>query len=488
MDSRRVARSQWILLSAQAARLLLYLLISTMLGRALAPAGLGFVALLSALLLIVQELLDMGTSFVTSRGIAQQPDAERNALNVLLAWRRWLAAGLALLLLGLTLQGAFSHDAEQRAVMTLAALALLLLHLNAYQPVFQIRQAFGRVVALGLASQLLFLLGGLALLQFARDGRIAGLAIGTLFALLLIARELVLLLGCRWLAIRMLGYRLRSGWLNGGIPALLRRAGTFGLAGLCYRLSALSGVFFIWSLNSPEALGRFNAAQRLYGPLAESAWLFATPLLTALSVDAKTRPWALGLKLQALTQLLLALACMLAVSGQYLASFVLELLYGPTYVAGPHSAVQILQALSLAGACAILTPLLAVAHIALGLDRLVLLVSVAGLGVGLAANLVLVPRLGPLGAALALCLSEGCVVLALLASAARRRELRPDPGWLPCLLPAALLLPLLQALRTSAGAQLLACLLVIPLGLLALRRLPSQRALRAALARPGSSP
>ncbi|RYF39413.1 MAG: hypothetical protein EOO25_15055, partial [Comamonadaceae bacterium] len=202
------------------------------------------------------------------------------------------------------------------------------------------------------------------------------------------------------------------------------------------RLSALAGSFFIWGMLTPQALGSFSAAQRLFAPVTEAAWLFATPLIAAMSM-VQAQPRIFRMQLTALTQLLVACSCGIAVAGQYVAPLVLQLLYGQQYSQGPASAVAVFQWLSLALGFALVTPVLAVACLAQGRERLLMQASLAGLALNLALNAVLVPAQGPLGAAMAWCASEALVMLTLLVSAVRRADVSAGWDWLAYLAPAA---------------------------------------------------
>lgn len=483
MQTSRVSRSQGILVAAQLARLGLFVVTTSVLGRWLTPADFGFVALVSTLFLVSQEVLDMGTSAVVTRRVAQHPGEERQALQALLSWRRLAALGLSAIALSLAFFG-MGADSGQRLVLVLAALALSLLCLNAYHVVFQTRQAFGKAVSLGLGAQIVFLLSGVVVLRGGSGGSFAGMAGGSVMGLLVVVRELLQVFASRTVAVALLGAKLRAAWLDPGIGVLLRRSGAFGAAALSYKLSALSAPLLVWIWSTPQALGQFNAAHRLLGPFTDTAWLFATPLIAAMSVHTRTRPSALRLQLRSLVQLMLALACIVAVSAQWVAPRVLKLLYGSTYGEGEFSSVGILRWLGVAGAFAIVTPLLAVACLAQHRERFLLLVSTSGLVLSLAGHCVLIPQAGPQGAAMVLSAAEAWVMLALLTGAVRRGDLRLGVDWLVFVAPAALLAAVLPWLAAWPAAQLTLCVVAVPLSLVALRGLPGQRAARAALALP----
>ncbi|RYF40380.1 MAG: hypothetical protein EOO25_12745, partial [Comamonadaceae bacterium] len=209
MSGAPVGRSQRILLGAQLVRVMLFILTMTILGRWLSPAELGFVALVSSLFLVGHEVMDLGTTAVTTRQVAQAPRSESASLNALLAYRRLVGAALAVAVL-LVACSDFVQEDWQRLVLGGAALSMLLLHMSAYHVVFQTRQAFGWASALGLAIQLGFLLATAGVLKLNLLGLLSALGAGAAMGLLVVAREVMQVIASRWLAVKLLGARLRA--------------------------------------------------------------------------------------------------------------------------------------------------------------------------------------------------------------------------------------------------------------------------------------
>jgi len=228
------------------------------------------VALITSIYLVALEMLDMGTTAVATREIAAQPARERETLAALLALRRLLSAVVLAAIIGLACSNYVAED-SQRIVLVVAGCGLFLLHLHVYSLVFQLRQAYGRLAALALASQLAFLVACAAALRFHAGGVVVGL--------LVVAREVLQVLASRWMAVRMLGQQLRAPWLQPEIWRLLKAGWMIGVAGLSYKFATYAGGFILWEISAPEALASFNAAQRLLAPMADMAWLFVTPLI-----------------------------------------------------------------------------------------------------------------------------------------------------------------------------------------------------------------
>jgi O-antigen/teichoic acid export membrane protein len=465
--------SQAILVSAHVTRLALSLAIASLLGRKLAPADFGFVALVSSIYIVAVEILDMGTTAVATREIAAQPARERESLTTLLALRRLLSAAVLVAVIGL----AFSDYVERndhRIVLVAAACGLFLLHLHAYQLVFQVRQAYGQVTAMALATQVGFLLASAAALQVHAGGAVIGL--------LVVGREFAQVLGSRWVAVRQLGYRLRAPWLKPAIWPLLKAGWMIGVAGLSYKLATYSGGFILWSLAAPEALASFNAAQRLLVPMSDMAWLFAAPLMAAMSGAVTHGEASFRVQLEGYVKLLLVVSTLVAVAGYFLAPFVLRLLYGELYAAGPWSAVGVFRWLALACLFALVSPVLIVGEMARGHAVALLSIGIACLGLNLAGNAWAIPMLGAEGAAIVLASCEAFVLLVLLARSASRRELRFDRSWVAYIAPAALLGVALWLLVDAPLGQLAIACAWAPASLLAIMQLPAQKACRASLA------
>ncbi|RZJ14349.1 MAG: hypothetical protein EOO54_19415 [Haliea sp.] len=475
-----VGRSQFILVGGLAARLTLFVIITSFLGRGLSAADFGFIALVFGIFLVAHELIDFGTTALVTRRVASQPQIEFETLNTLFAWRRLLCIALALLMLAGSFALALGFD--QQCVLVIAAFALLAMPLTSYHVIFQTRQAYGQATLLGLGSHLAFLLASAAVLHLTPEHVPSGWSSGAMVGLLVVVRELVQLAGSRALARRMLGRTLSAAWRDPGIGQLLRSTINYGLAGVGYKLSALSGSFFVWILAGPQALGSYGAAQRLFTPQTEAAWLFATPLIAAMSLDAVQQNKVMHAKLTALTQLMLALSSGVAVCGLFLAPTILQWLYGVRYADGATSSVATFQWLSLAMTFALVTPVLAVACLVHRRETQLMQISFAGLAATVLGNLLLVSQHGAQGAAMAWCAGEAVVMLTLLTLALVQGDLKTGWDWLVYLVPGALLAIVLSLLSPWPLAQFIGGALVLGAGLLLLRRLPPQQAARTAYA------
>lgn len=473
-----VARGQLYLLLAQLARLALFLLVTRYLGSRLAPGDFGFFALVSSLFAVTLEVLDAGTSAAVTRAIAQQRVPEHEALATVLAWRRLLALALALACLGLAVSPV-AGAGTQRIIVLAAAVGLYSLHLSAYQMVFQIHQTYGKPLLLGLALQVAFLCGSLIALKYAA---------GAWIALLVVVREIAQVIGSRWLAIQVLGTRIQARLSRVRLQQLWRETWQFGVCALLYKLAFHAGTFAIWLLASPEALGSYSASVRLFSPVVDLSWAFATPLIAGLSLIAHESSATFRAHLRAHIHFHLGTALVFATCGWMLAPVILEVLYGTRYLSGTLSSLDTFRWLCLAFSFAILTPVLVVATLARRQESGLLSISVIGLAINIGVNLYTVPHAGAHGAAIASCATEAFIFFALLVRLTLTGDWRPAWRTLGYALPALLLAGLLRSLTAYPHAALGAAIVISPFILLALWQRPEQKAIRRTHASAAVSP
>jgi O-antigen/teichoic acid export membrane protein len=306
-------------------------------------------------------------------------------------------------------------------------------------------------------------------------------------ALLVVARESIQAFATRALGVRILGSRLRARLDDPGIAPLFRAGWMIGVAGLAYKLCANAPSFILWEAATPEALASFNAAQRLLAPLGDAAWLFATPLIAAMSRSAAHDAPAVGIQLDGYLKLLMGMSAVVAVAGYFVAPFVLRLLYGELYATGPLSSVASFRWLALGYLFAVVSPVLVVGEMVRGHARALLFAALACLAVNLGANALAIPRHGAQGAAMVFAGTETIFFAVLVARGVARGDVRLATMWPLYLVPALLLAALLCLLEGRPAWQLALACAWGPASLWGMMRLPAQRAARASLA-PTSVP
>ena len=453
-----VARSQALLVLSFAGRLGIGLGITAVVGRCLAPAGLGFVTLVGTIFSVAQSFLDLGMARVAVREIARDPSIERSLLGGLVAWRSLCGAVLALILLGLS---GLETNGGRQAVLAGAAIVLSLSGLDALRPAFVARQGMEGPAGVTLLGSGLVLAGSLTLA--ARGASDAA------FAWLFVLREGLSSILIWILATRLLGYRPRPGLRARRLRPFLAATLVYGGAVVIHQTYFYADVFLVRLLRGGVELGAYAAAFRPIGPLMQIPQLLMGPLLPLLAAVLLARgrpsdslPWDVA-------ALFTAVGAMAGAAGVGFGRDFLALLYGGRYLAGPVAAVTTLDWLSAALAASCASAPFVTALLAAGRERSLLTLAVLGLAAKLAANVILLPRWGFVAAAASTAATE--VALAGAAAFVFGRVSRP-PSFEAA--DVVLVLPpmaLLAAARSPGGSPLeraAACTLLFGAGLAAL--------------------
>jgi O-antigen/teichoic acid export membrane protein len=421
--------------------------------RVLGPDGAGRYEFAVVTWLLVKTISDFGLAVLATREVARRP-----ALAGL-----WLGGGVTLrllVLLGLlpvVLIGLGAYLAGG-GLAGEAALAVLLLVLSivpaapgdAATAIFHARERM-EVPALVtmLSTALKILLAGLAL---AAGGGVVGLAAAALLVNLL--SSLVL-----WRLVRPLapaprwwpGRALLGGWLVAAWPLLLNNL----LLSLFFRLD----IFVIQSARGEVELGLYGAAYKFINLTLIVPPYLTLALFPRLARQAEHDPLALRATLRQASSSLLILGLPAAVATTALADSLIWLLAGPAFLPGAADALRwLIWFLPFS----YVNGLVQYGLIALDRQRTLTLAFAVTALFNLAANLVLVPRLGYLAAAGVTVASEVVLMVPLLL--ATRAALGPlhllGVAWRPLLAAAVM-----AAVVAAAGG--LGWWAAVPLGGLA---------------------
>ena len=193
---------------------------------------------------------------------------------------------------------------------------------------------------------------------------------------------------------------------------MLRGAFPFCVATVLVAFYYWSGSTILSKLAGQSAVGEFGAAYRLVAGVGFLGASFAGavyPVISRVFASEPSRwPGAAGRALR----LTLDLAVPQAILGLALAGPVIGILYGPGY----EGSVRVMMALVWWGACATVNSMLSCMLFASDSQRIVTRQAAISVAVSLALNLVLIPRLGALGAAIALSVAEAAGTVFLLVS------------------------------------------------------------------------
>jgi O-antigen/teichoic acid export membrane protein len=195
-------------------------------------------------------------------------------------------------------------------------------------------------------------------------------------------------------------------------------------------------------IGGPE-VGWYAAALRVIVSLHTFVWLYFFNLLPSLARDASGSRTGVRRIIGPSLQVTAWSAVFIGIVGMAVASLVIQLLYGPDYVAsiGP------LQILIWVIALTLLSGHYRYALIACGRQQLEFVTSAVGAGLNVALNLMLIPRFGMAGAAWSLVASEA--IIWLVAYAFVHRTIASISFW------PALRLPILAGSLASGAVRLL---------------------------------
>ncbi len=348
-------------------------------------------------------------------GVAANPGLRTYGLQQVAA-RRKLAAGLLPPILSLLLTAALvsyiglvgpiavlTRDPTSRALVVLLGLNLVLSSVCANDWVFSGLQRFDRVALLQVFSQLITT-GGVVLLLRRSE------TVWLLPVLALVATAAGGLVGWRWLG--RAGIRLSLRWSPGDWRDVLRVASFYGMASAMSMVYQKADHLMVGWLKGSAALGQYGGAYRLMEALMGFIAMGTSVVIPYAAATAARDP---GEFRQLIRKSLLVLAVVsvpLAAGGAFLADDLVALVLGPSYSASAPAFRVLMLAVPLGG----LSSLFAGAVLyAPGHHRRYALAVGIGAVVNMVLNVVLIPPLGGIGAAIATAVAQGSVALAAVA-------------------------------------------------------------------------
>jgi O-antigen/teichoic acid export membrane protein len=303
--------------------------------------------------------------------------------------------------------------------------------------VFQLRQAQMPPAALSVMVQVATLAAAVVLLAIpVGGGWVASVVVG---------REVLVVVGTFALGIRLAGYVPRPRVNGTALRSFFGAAAVVAIATLAYHFQLQGGVFWIQVMRPEAELGAFAAAQRPLAPLLFIPWVVMLPLVPLLSWLFANNLAAFRRQGQAAIDLSIGLGAVMTVVTLLLAEPVLTFLYGQRFSAGPLSAVATLHWLALSLGCAFIVAALSTVLVAAHREWALLRLSIAGLVLYAAVNLLAVPEMGFAGSAIATAAALGTMTIGGLVLVGALGVL-PGSRTVSILLPAAVVCPLLDLL------------------------------------------
>jgi O-antigen/teichoic acid export membrane protein len=398
--------------SAASTALLLVLLVAA--GRTLGDAEFGKFAFALALGTIFETLMDFGLQQVTIRAVARDrssaPELLQHVLGIKLMW-----AGGALAALVTTAVLLRSEPDVRIACILIGGSLVLRSYMLTIRGFLQGLEFFGWdsiVVAVDRALLLAFGLGALASHSGLRGLVIAFVA----------ARAAALALAV-WLTRTQIGnpgIRFdRAVWRD-----LQATAVPFGIFLVVMNLYSYVDSIMLGKMRSDAETGLYTAAYKMYEGLTYAAAVLAavlTPRLATLFVTDRRKHRRLAL-LGVSTSA--GLAILIGAAGYSLARPLIQLAFGPTFVAAAEPFRILCLGLTF------VFPIWALYSVAISVNReqALLKMAVVGLTVNIAVNLYLIPRMGGNGAALSTVFGEFVSMLVLLGGVASALTSAPPEG------------------------------------------------------------
>jgi len=437
-DTRMASNAVWLLV-AQISALAAGLVVVVTITRVLGAGDLGrwrFAQAVTALLLV---LSDAGLTALAIREIARHPDEVARYGRPVMRVRLVIATGLLIALAILLVLA--SPDPASAQITLLVALGLLPAALSATY-LFQGREAMGPVSRLRTASLIVAAIAAI---------------IGTIVVGTLVAAVVPFLLASIGVAAVTMMWAGRAGYLESDTSprispwSLIVPAAPFLLAALAVQVIFNADAFIIRAFRGEEELGLYAAPYSIAGYsliLGGAVMSAAYPRIASLEhLDPHAAVAAL---VDDLSAVMGVLAVPASVGVILVADLLVVALFGPAFIeSGPILAV--LMTLPLLG---FLNMTLGQALTARGLPGPVAGVAVVAATLNVLLNLFLVPRLGGIGAAISVAITELVTIVLYVRVNWRRGAAAPVRHYFDCL-PATLVMAAVVAFgRVVVGLPL----------------------------------
>ena len=371
-------------------------------GRELGAAAFGRFSFASSLAVVLAFATDLGLTIWTTRALARQPETSGPVLGTGLRLRLGASAVVVVAFAGVAL--AVDDRALAAAVLALGAAALARGLCDHARAVFRAHERLGDEGKLNAAVAVLGMGGGIVGLLVSGNG-LAALALGILLGTVAGAIYGFLLLG-----------RNYGPWAGPADWTLARRmvreAAPFWLAGAFTLVYARADVLLLRPLSTDAEVGAYRVAGQLVEVFKQIPVLLMTATFPQLARAFNESRAALARIERAIGLLLVAGGVVVGAVLLAAADPIVDLLFGPQYA----RTVPALRMMALA------VPLLfvncGILHFFVARDRgkLNMVFAAAMVGVNVVANLALDGRLGAVGAAAAMAITEAALLVCCLVA------------------------------------------------------------------------
>ncbi|MGO8947356.1 MAG: glycosyltransferase [Ktedonobacterales bacterium] len=364
-------------------------------ARVLLPADFGDLAIAVSLVQIASLLTDVGVQSVATRELA---GASERQVRILLGTVIYLKLILGIASVGMVfgITSVLPFDAEVSRLMLVLGPSLIFTGLSSLALAFRVRGSYAYLLLISLVS-------GLA-------GSAAAYAVylyhGSAIIFAAVDLGATVIAGLVTMAVVLIRFHPSLRPRPRQLVMLLRTAFPLGLAAILNIMYYRIDVPLLGLLTSSIQVAIYTSAYRFLDVLTLLPASLQVVSLPHMSALYKQGTKGLTIYAQSYLDLALIVGPTLGLALSFSARPALHLLYGGRY----DAATPTLQVLAWAGAVTLVTNVFTPLMIAINKSRAMIFVTMVGLGVNLGLNLLLIPRLGPLGSAYATLVTEIAVI------------------------------------------------------------------------------
>ena len=436
-----------------------------LIARVLPQDQFGIYVLVTGLVLLLAQIADFGTGPIFGQHAAAAA-ADGTTGGPRLSGRYWgsfllLRAALAAMATGICMALSLTFDAGAAGPMLLVSLSVAFVAARFLDPLYQVAHRPFRSTATQLVG------AGSVL---AATGLVAVLHPTLTWFLLAFVAANVLYVGASFIAARDLIAAPIAIDLT-IVRGTLVLAAPIGFAGLMTAVNGRANLLFLDHFQGPDALAIYGAATRVLDLAVNLAVVILWPLIPIFSRSAGAGIANLAAEVRKAVRLLLHLILPLLVASPYLTPIIVRALYGANYAA----AAPILDVLAWVGFGVAFALLASYALLSLRITRYAVRITATAVVANLALNAMLVPRYGPMGAAIAAVCTEGVLVSQVMLALLRHVPRSIDGRAILAMLAVAGAGALLLRLLVPYTGEMVVVLVLLPccytlLGLLRERR------------------
>lgn len=388
-----VAKNTFIQLFGRGCVVILTLLTTALLTRFFGPAGYGNYVFLTAYIMLFVALADWGTGMISVREASQAKKDEIKIFGNVLLIRSVL--GLVFFILSNIVARVIPIFSHLLIPLSLGSFLILFLSVRtSLNVVFQTRLSFEKIAIVELSQSLLFLIVLFLVLPFYSN-------LESVFASLSLC-SFVSSVVAIVLAKKMTGFDFRLD--KKILYRLFWESLPTGAFLIVFSIYNRVDTIILQALKGPEAVGYYGLAYKIHDNLI----LIAAYLMNALfPIIAKAKGQELKKIYQEVFSLLAGLGMAVAIIVLLFAPFVVYLIAGSQF----GQSVIVLRILIFATALSFVNHLTGYTLIAVGKQKISLSIAVVALVLNIGLNLILIPLLSSLGAALVTIVTEAFVLV-----------------------------------------------------------------------------